>query len=150
MEKKIIDIEAGIISVHRDQATGIARVHDGRAGCAHSAHPNISARGSMTRSTARDWWGETARTAEANGFIYNIDSLIITDELDEIAFRFCECTGCLERKVASIDNDLEKAVQTMRDFAHRALMGEASMAEAAEMERSMEEIQARVWATPSA
>ena len=76
-----------------DPATGIAWVEDTSTGIGHSCHGNIDASGSVRGMKARGWWRKTDRTVRSHGFIYNIDTLIISDELDEIARQNCRCGG---------------------------------------------------------
>jgi hypothetical protein len=39
------------------------------------------------------YWGKTDRTVKAHGYIYNIDKLVVDDELDKIAQQYCRCGG---------------------------------------------------------
>jgi hypothetical protein len=39
------------------------------------------------------YWHKEARTKRSNGFIYNIDRLVVTDKWDEVARQNCRCGG---------------------------------------------------------
>jgi hypothetical protein len=79
--------------LYRDTATGIAWVEDGSTGCGHSCHPNISETGSVTGMKGRGYWRDEDRAVKSHGFIYNIDSLVVSDDLDEMARQHCQCGG---------------------------------------------------------
>jgi hypothetical protein len=79
------------IAIYRCPATGITWVEDHCAGLRHSAHPNISNTGNVAGMRQRGW--NKDQTKQADGYIYNIDRLIITDPLDEIARQYCRCGG---------------------------------------------------------
>lgn len=81
------------VELHRDPATGIAWVEDGSTGMGHSAHPNIDASGSVMGMKKLGYWDKKARVVRSHGFIYNIDSLVITDAYDQIAADYCQCGG---------------------------------------------------------
>ena len=85
------------VALYRDDLTGIAWVENGEAGCGHSCHPNISKTGSVA-GMRRRFWGEDARVVLSHGFYYNVDQLVVSDELDQIAADACECPGCRDRK----------------------------------------------------
>lgn len=74
-----------------DDATGIAWVEDTSAGISHSAHPNISATGSVRGMRDRGYWGRKDRVVRSHGWYYNIDHLVCSDPLDEVAARACQC-----------------------------------------------------------
>lgn len=86
------------INLHWCPRTGIAWVENGKVGCSHSAHPNIDATGSVRGMKNRGYWKKDARTVRTNGYIYNIDSLVVTDEYDQIAADNCTCSACVERR----------------------------------------------------
>lgn len=80
------------IAIYRCPATGITWVEDHCAGIRHSAHPNISNTGNVA-GMKQKYWNKADRTEQTDGYIYNIDQLIITDPLDEIARQYCRCEG---------------------------------------------------------
>ena len=84
---------AGNQILYRDSKTGIAWVDNGSTGQGHSAHPNISATGSIRGMKALGYWGKSDRCVRSHGFIYNIDKLVVSDDLDELARRNCKCGG---------------------------------------------------------
>ena len=94
-------IEQGV-ELHRDPKTGIAWVKNGKTGLGHSAHGNIDASGSVEGMKARGYWSKEARTVRSHGFIYNIDTFVVSNELDELCAEHCECQSCLERKEAHV------------------------------------------------
>jgi hypothetical protein len=47
----------------------------------------------VTGMKGRGYWRDEDRAVKSHGFIYNIDSLVVTDELDELARQHCECGG---------------------------------------------------------
>jgi len=81
------------VTLYRDDLTGIAWVENSSTGCGHSAHPNIDATGSVRGMKDLGYWDKNARTVRTHGFIYNIDSYVVTDELDHIAAEHCQCGG---------------------------------------------------------
>jgi len=93
MKKTFLKQLAPHIELHRDEKTGIAWVEDGTSGCGHSAHPNIDASGSVRGMKSRGFWRESDRTVRSHGFIYNIDSLVVSDKWDEVARQHCRCGG---------------------------------------------------------
>lgn len=84
--------------LYRDTNTGIAWVEDGSTGTGHSAHPNISATGSVRGMKNLGYWGKKDRTVRSHGWIYNVDHLVISSELDQIAADACNCIACKERR----------------------------------------------------
>jgi uncharacterized protein YfiM (DUF2279 family) len=81
------------VKLYRDPKTGIAWVEDGTSGTAASAHPNISASGSVSGMKRKGYWGKSDRTVRSHGFIYNIDRGACSTKLDEIARDACNCGG---------------------------------------------------------
>lgn len=81
------------VSLHRDPKTGIAWVENGEAGIGHSCHPNISATGSVRGMKEKGYWGKDDATVRCRGFIYNVSSVVVSDELDQIARDACQCGG---------------------------------------------------------
>lgn len=81
------------VNLYRDTTTGIAFVEDGTSGCGHSSHPNIDASGSVRGMKYLGYWEKKARTVRSHGFIYNIDKVVVSDDLDEIARQHCQCGG---------------------------------------------------------
>lgn len=81
------------VTLFRDVETGIAWVEDGRTGNGYSAHPNIDKTGSVTGMKKLGYWGKDDRTVRCHGFIYNIDSLVVSHTYDEIARENCRCGG---------------------------------------------------------
>lgn len=93
MSKTLIKEIRPYVELYRDNETGIAWVEDGTTGNGHSCHPNIGASGSVRGMKQRGYWGKNDRTVRCHGFIHNIDRLVVTDELDEIARQHCRCGG---------------------------------------------------------
>lgn len=85
-------------TLYRCSITGIAWVEDGSSGTGHSAHANIHKTGSVQGMKRQKYWKHMDRVERTNNFIYNIDTLIISDELDQIAADHCLCRACRERK----------------------------------------------------
>lgn len=81
------------VSLHRDPRTGIAWVENGEAGIGHSCHPNISASGSARGMKAKGYWAKDDVTVKSHGFTYNVSSVVVSDDLDEIARQACQCGG---------------------------------------------------------
>lgn len=81
------------IELYRDNRTGIAWVENGRTGNQHSCHPNIDATGSVAGMKKLGYWNKEDRTIKTHGAIYNIDKLVVTDKLDELAKQYCQCGG---------------------------------------------------------
>lgn len=92
MKEKIKEI-AEYITLYWCPRTGIAWVENSKTGNGHSAHPNIDATGSVKGMKNRGFWKQHDRTVKTNGTIYNIDKLVVTDALDEIARQHCRCGG---------------------------------------------------------
>lgn len=93
MRKILIKKLAEHVNLYRDPGTGLAWVENGTVGIAHSAHPNISDSGSVMGMKKLGYWDRHARVIRCRGFIYNIDSLVISDEYDKIAAQHCQCGG---------------------------------------------------------
>ena len=85
--------------VYRNVNTGIAFVHDGITGVRHSCHSNIDVSGSISGMKARGYWGKKDRCITCNGNTYNIDTLVIQNDLDRIASEACMCPACKERRL---------------------------------------------------
>ena len=81
------------VRLYRDTRTGIAWVANGETGLGHSAHPNIHSTGSIRGMKHLGYWRKDARCVSSHGFIYNVDSLVVSDELDDIARQHCRCVG---------------------------------------------------------
>lgn len=82
------------VELYRDPKTGIAWIEDGTSGTGLSAHPNISATGSIRGMRDRGWWGKTDRTVKSHGWIYNIDKVAGGDSPDDKLVRnACDCGG---------------------------------------------------------
>lgn len=81
------------IELYRDSRTGVAWVENGRTGNQHSCHPNIDATGSVKGMKNLGYWNKEDRTIKTRGTIYNIDKLVVTDQLDELAKQYCKCGG---------------------------------------------------------
>lgn len=81
------------VNLYRDSKTGIAWVENGKTGNGHSAHPNIDATGSVAGMKKLGYWKKTDRAVKAGGCIYNIDRLVIDDNLDQVAADACYCGG---------------------------------------------------------
>ena len=88
------------VELHVCPRTGVAWVENGNTGCGHSAHSNIDATGSIRGMKNLGHWKQDARTRKTHGFIYNIDSYVVTDMYDEVAAKACRCAACNERRVA--------------------------------------------------
>lgn len=89
---RLAEIEPYVV-LFRDTKTGIAWIENGKTGNGHSAHPNIDATGSIRGMKKLGYWGKKDRCVRSHGFIYNIDKLVVSDELDEIARKHCQCGG---------------------------------------------------------
>lgn len=79
------------VKLYRDAKTGIAWIEDGTCGLGYSCHSNIDSSGSVRGMKDRGYWEQKDRTIRSHGWIYNIDSLIVTSEYDEIARQHCQC-----------------------------------------------------------
>ena len=91
--KKLIKEVAPYVVLYRDTRTGIAWVENGKTGNGHSAHPNIDASGSVAGMRKLGYWPKDQRVVKCHGFIYNIDRLVVSDDLDELARQHCQCGG---------------------------------------------------------
>ena len=86
--------------LYRDNLTGIAWIADGNTGCGHSVHANISASGSVRGMKNLGYWQQKDRCVRSHGFIYNIDTYVVDDELDKIVADECMCIACAERRAS--------------------------------------------------
>jgi hypothetical protein len=93
MAKVLIKEIKPYVSLYRDSKTGIAWIENGSTGQGHSCHPNIDITGSVKGMKKLGYWKQDDRTVRSNGCIYNIDKLVVTDELDEITREYCRCAG---------------------------------------------------------
>ena len=91
--KDLIENVSPHVNLYRDRDTGIAWIENGSTGISHSAHPNISDTGSVKGMRDRGYWSEGDRTVKSHGFIYNIDLLVTSDTLDDVARQHCQCGG---------------------------------------------------------
>ena len=82
------------VTLHRCPRTGLAWVEDRTTGTATSAHPNISATGSVRGMKDRGYWQRDAATLRTRGFIYNVSVTApeSTDD-DRLALAECRCPG---------------------------------------------------------
>ncbi len=92
MKTKIKDLEENV-TLYTCKKTGIAFIENGKTGTIHSCHASIDSSGSVRGMKKLGYWLKKDRTVKTNGFIFNIDSLVVSDELDEIARKFCKCGG---------------------------------------------------------
>ncbi|MEB3023341.1 MULTISPECIES: hypothetical protein [Mycolicibacter] len=79
--------------LYRDSETGIAWIADGSTGLRYTVHPSIDASGSVQGMKSLGRWAHDARTVACDGFIYNIDELIVFDDNDRIVAAECHCNG---------------------------------------------------------
>lgn len=91
--KQLIKEVAPYKKLYRDTRTGIAWIEDGTVGLGHSCHANIDETGSVRGMKARGYWGKNDRTVKSHGWIYNIDTLVVSSPEDEIARQHCRCGG---------------------------------------------------------
>ena len=92
-KKTFIKKLAEHIELHFDERSGIAWVENGNSGNGHTCHPNIDASGSVAGMKKLGYWRKEDRTVRSHGFIYNIDSLVVSDKWDEEARKHCRCGG---------------------------------------------------------
>lgn len=95
--KELIKEVAPYKTLYRDTRSGIAWVEDGTAGVGHTCHPNIDVTGSIRGMKQLGYWRKEDRTVRSHGFIYNIDSFVVSDDLDALAAQYCRCGGRHER-----------------------------------------------------
>ena len=98
MSKQLIREIKPYTKLYRDDRTGIAWIEDGSTGCGHSAHANIDATGSVRGMKKLGYWRKEDRVIRSHGVAYNIDTLVISDMLDEIAAKECRCEACMKRR----------------------------------------------------
>src|SRR5688572_5302691 len=97
-QRKVLIKKVGeYANLYRDPESGIAWVEDGSTGMGHSAHPNIDASGSVSGMKRLGYWHWGDRTKRSHGFIYNIDSCLISDDYDRMAAEYCQCGGIHRR-----------------------------------------------------
>ena len=81
------------VRLYSDPKSGIAWVENGEVGLGHSSHPNIAASGSVRGMKQLGYWEKDAKTVRSHGFIYNVDRVVVSDELDDLARQHCHCGG---------------------------------------------------------
>jgi len=81
------------VRLYRDPKTGIAWVEDGTSGLGHTSHANISSTGSVRGMKQLGHWAKSDRMVRSHGWIYNIDTCVVTNDLDRIARDACRCGG---------------------------------------------------------
>lgn len=98
MAKEFIREVKSYAKLYRDSKTGIAWIEDGLTGIGHLCHANIDASGSVRGMKKLGYWGKKDRVRRSNGFNYNIDTFVVSGELDKIAAEYCNCEACIERR----------------------------------------------------
>lgn len=93
MAKVLLQQVSEYVALYRDSRTGIAWVENGSTGNGHTAHPSIHASGSVRGMKKQGYWRKDDRTVRSHGYIYNIDRLVISDDLDQLAADHCRCGG---------------------------------------------------------
>lgn len=93
MAKVLLKVIRPHVQLYRDPKTGIAWVEDGTTGNGHSCHPNISSTGSVRGMKSLGYWNKQDRTVRSHGWVYNIDHVAVSGELDKIACQHCQCGG---------------------------------------------------------
>ena len=97
--KRLIRKLGNYRTLFRDDNNGIAWITDGSTGCGYSCHSNIDISGSIRGMKNLGYWKKDARTIRSHGCIYNIDSLIVSNEWDKLlADHECKCAACIERR----------------------------------------------------
>ena len=86
MTKRLIQQIREHVALYRDDRTGIAWVENGETGSGHSCHPN------QRRNIYKPY-----RTARSHGWVYDIDTFVVSDDLDQIAANACQCGGKHEK-----------------------------------------------------
>jgi PncC family amidohydrolase len=76
-----------------DDETGIAWIENYMTGIGHAAHPNIKRPRSADKMKRRGAWGKEDRVVQSQGFLDNIDRLVIDEPLDDVARQHCQCGG---------------------------------------------------------
>ena len=104
MAKQLVRKITDYAKLYIDDYNGISWIEDGNTGLGYSCHANISATGSVRGMKERGWWGKKDRCVRSHGFIYNIDTLIISSDFDKIAADTCECDACQERRKGTYKN----------------------------------------------
>lgn len=104
MAKKILKKINEHAILYRDDRTGIAWIEDGSTGLGYSCHANISDTGSIRGMKDRGYWGKKDRCVRTHGFIYNIDTMVVSSDFDKIVAQNCRCEACVERLHGSYEN----------------------------------------------
>lgn len=84
--------------IYKDLKTGIVTIHNGRTGNGHSCHANIDGTGSIRGMKNLGYWRKNDRCLKSFGVIYNVDTLVVSDDLDKITEKHCKCIACRERR----------------------------------------------------
>lgn len=108
--KQLIEAIELHVKLYRNPVTGIAWVEDGRNGLSYSCHPNIHKTGSVKGMIALGYWNPNDEVVSSNGFKYNTSRLKVSDELDTIAAKYCECRQCLLRKVKRLNGYIDGVI----------------------------------------
>src|SRR5438045_2041312 len=85
-----------LLTLKRDTSSGIAWIEDHHLGLGVSIHANVS-RTAYLPSVKRLYWGNV-RTVRSHGFIYNLDTFLCREPLEQVVADHCECEGCQERR----------------------------------------------------
>lgn len=93
MAKQKIKEIAPYKTLYRDPKTGLAWVEDGSSGNAHYCHPSIHYTGSVSGMKKRGGWHKYDEIVRCQGFKHNISMLVVHDDLDRIAQKYCQCGG---------------------------------------------------------
>lgn len=94
MAAKLIKDLGRYKTLWRDSRTGLAWVDNGSTGTRHTCHANIDRTGSVAGMKKLGYWASDAVTVRCAGGIYNLDTMVISDELDQIAADACRCIRC--------------------------------------------------------
>jgi hypothetical protein len=93
MAKQLIRKVSEYVHLYRDPKTGIAWVENGSTGNGHTCHASIDATGSVKGMKKLGYWRKDDKTVRSHGYIYNIDSYVVSDDLDLLAAEYCRCGG---------------------------------------------------------
>ncbi len=83
-DKEGLRINNQLVKFH--YSNGIVMIENNSVGVGHSCHPNIDGSGSVEGMKMQGYWDKKDVVVRAHGFAYNTSHIVISDEIDLLAY----------------------------------------------------------------